>query len=312
MINKLMTGTLGVVMSVGIAGIAMLSPVSAEDVVVPGNNGTLKVHEKGTESGTESNDPKVCNFNFEGFQFDANQSGLIVVEPQGGDTSTTDTVSLSFGPTNESGYAQTAYINDGGSLQLDNGHYKSTLYGKDVDGGYTIDLKAKSKVFKVDCEGGRGEVGVPGSAVSLVCPRNTYTLTVSNTGTTALAVQVNGVDRPIAIGGAAVSADFNVGDVLTVRIDGTPVTVEGKVLNNYKLPACAGGMGSLSGGSGTTVAAAPARVSSGFGAGATTDVASLPVTSGSSAQLATVIVMLGSVLAAAGAYVARARSSFSL
>jgi hypothetical protein len=279
----------------------------------PGNNGTLKVHESGTPSDTENNDPKVCSFNFEGFQFDAGQSGMIVVEPQGGDTPTTDTVSLSFGPTNESGYAQTAYINEGGSLQLDNGHYKSTLYGKDDKGNYTVDLKAKSKVFKVDCEGGRGEEGIPGSAISLVCPTNTYTLTVANTGSTVIAVKINGVDLNIDIKGPAITADFKVGDTLTVLVDGQPATVQGKVLNNYKLPACVGGMGTAGGGgggSGTTVT--PVVASSGFGAGAATDVTSLPVTSGSGAQIAGVITMLGSVLAAAGTYAARARESFSL
>lgn len=117
-----------------------------------GNNGTLKVHEKGTSSGTESNDPKVCDFNFEGFSFDNNQSGKIYIEPQGGDSNTTDKLWIDFGPTNTSGYTQTAYINDGGTLSLANGHYKSTLYGKDSQNNYSIDLRAKSKVFKVNCD----------------------------------------------------------------------------------------------------------------------------------------------------------------
>jgi hypothetical protein len=117
-----------------------------------GNNGTLKVHEKDTASDTENNDPKVCVFNFEGFDFDENQSGLIKIEPQGGDSDTSDTAELPFGPANASGYAETTYLNDGVGDNLDNGHYKSTLYGKDANGNYTIDLKAKSKVFKVECE----------------------------------------------------------------------------------------------------------------------------------------------------------------
>jgi hypothetical protein len=130
----------------------LLVPITMSGHVAADNNGTLKVHEFGTPSDTESNDPKVCDFNFEGFGFDDSQSGLIVVEPQGGDSDTTDTANISFGPTNSSGYYQTIYINnnDGGPT-LSNGHYKSTLYGKDQDGHYTIDLKAKSKVFKVDC-----------------------------------------------------------------------------------------------------------------------------------------------------------------
>ena len=191
-----------------------------------------------------------------------------------------------------------------------NGTYKATLFGKDgpSDEESLAEEKAKSKVFKVDCEGGRGEVGIPGSAVSLVCPTTTYTLTVANTGTTVLAVKINGVDRNIDIGAAAITADFKVGDTLTVLVDGQPVTVQGRVLNNYKLPACVGGMGTAGGGTTTT----PVVASTGFGAGAATDVTSLPVTSGSGAQLASVIVMLGSILAAAGAYAARAREGFTL
>ena len=47
--------------------------------VVKGNNGTLKVHEIGTPTAFEDNDPKVCSFNFEGFGFDASQGGYIVL-----------------------------------------------------------------------------------------------------------------------------------------------------------------------------------------------------------------------------------------
>jgi hypothetical protein len=123
----------------------------SSSTVPAGNNGTLKTHEQGTASNTESTDPKLCMFNFEGFGFDKNQSGLIKIEPQGGDTTTTDTAELPFGPTDDKGYAQTPYIRGDADISLRNGHYKSTLYGKDAKGNYTIDLKAKSKVFKVDC-----------------------------------------------------------------------------------------------------------------------------------------------------------------
>jgi len=117
------------------------------DVGPPGNNGTLKVHEKGTPSGTESNDPKVCVFNFEGFDLDANQTGNITVEGHGATPSGEYlVVELS---TNAGGDGETAYINDGGSLTLANGHYKATLDNKfGTDPGD----KAKSKVFKVTCD----------------------------------------------------------------------------------------------------------------------------------------------------------------
>lgn len=116
---------------------------------VPANNGTLKIHEQGTPSGTEDNDPKVCVFNVEGFGFDEGQDGFIMFDTQGGDEPTgTDAGPYSFGPTDGDGYYATQYFN------LDPGHYKATLYGKDEGGDQPNldDEKAKSKVFKVECE----------------------------------------------------------------------------------------------------------------------------------------------------------------
>ena len=132
------------VLAIAFSSAALIGPalVSAD---ANGNNGTLKVHEFGTPSGTESNDPKVCNFNFEGFGFDVGQTGYIVIEGQGQTSGTFDLIE--FGPTNDDGYAETAY------QTLPDGHYKATLYGKDT-GQTGVDLtdeKAKSKVFKVDC-----------------------------------------------------------------------------------------------------------------------------------------------------------------
>lgn len=115
-----------------------------------GNNGTLKVHEYGTPSGTESNDPKVCTFNFEGFSFDPQQSGYIRIEGQG--QTQTDYGNYAFGPTNASGYAETQYFNDQDGPAIAGGQYKATLYGKKANGSIDYNNeKAKSKVFKVDC-----------------------------------------------------------------------------------------------------------------------------------------------------------------
>jgi hypothetical protein len=121
---------------------------------VPGNNGTLKVHELGTALGFEDNAPKVCKFNLEGFGFDQAQSGYIMFEAQGGgnNTAVSDGNKYNFGPTDATGYAISQDFNNGGAT-LANGQYKATLYGKDT--GQNIDLsdvKAKSKVFRVTCE----------------------------------------------------------------------------------------------------------------------------------------------------------------
>lgn len=303
MINKLIAAALFVVVSLGIASVTQLDTVSAS------NNGTLKIHEEGTVAGTESNDPKVCSFNIEAFGLDAGQTGTVSFSVQGGDGPTGIAAGpFDFGPAEADGTFVTAYYN------LEEGHYKATLFGKDVGDGESVATeKAKSKVFKVDCEPDVEPV-LPTSAVSLVCVLNKYTLTVSNTGTVALPLKINGVDSPIAASAAAVTTSFNAGDVLTVLVDGQPASVQGKLLNNLTLETCVGGMGGGGGGSvSTTGTSAPVvRVSSGFGAGAATDVTSLPVTSGSSAQLASVALLVSSILGAAGAYAARSRASFSL
>ena len=117
-----------------------------------GNNGTIKIHEQGTPSGTMNNDPKVCLFNVEGFGLDAGQTGYLVFSVQGGDgPQGTDAGPFAFGPADASGYYASEYFS------LSAGHYKATLYGK----GDLTDVKAKSKVFKVTCVGGGGggEIG---------------------------------------------------------------------------------------------------------------------------------------------------------
>ena len=71
---------------------------------------------------------------------------------QGGDGPTgTPAGPFDFGPTNANGYYATQYFN------LDPGHYKATLYGKPG----REDEKAKSKVFKVECEEPGDTVAVP-------------------------------------------------------------------------------------------------------------------------------------------------------
>ncbi len=130
---------------------SVLMPV-ASVAATPANNGTLKVHEIGTPSGTENNDPKVCAFNLEGFNFDASQSGYINIDTQGGSSPVGMSAGpFNFGPTNTSGFAVTQDFNKGG-VTIVNGTYKATLYGKDTGGNIDLkDEKAKSKVFKVEC-----------------------------------------------------------------------------------------------------------------------------------------------------------------
>ncbi|MFZ2494314.1 MAG: hypothetical protein WAW60_00885 [Candidatus Saccharimonadales bacterium] len=51
----------------------------------------------------------------------------------------------SVGADQHSTFTKTEY------LTLADGHYKTTVYGKDNKGEYKVELKAKSKVIKVEC-----------------------------------------------------------------------------------------------------------------------------------------------------------------
>jgi hypothetical protein len=129
---------------------AALICLIATGAALAGNNGTLKIHEQGTPDGTPNNDPKVCTFNVEAFDLDAGQTGYLVFDVQGGDAPQgVGAGPFAFGPADANGYYASQYFS------LAAGHYKATLYGK----ADLTDVKAKSKVFKVTCEGGGGGVG---------------------------------------------------------------------------------------------------------------------------------------------------------
>jgi hypothetical protein len=115
-----------------------------------GNNGTLKVHERGTPFGTEDNDPKVCHFDVEAFNLDDGQRGFLTFIPQD-DTSGSSVGPFAFGPADADGYAVS------GQIPLGEGHFLAVL-SKD---GEAADVKAKSKVFKHTCDdsGGGGGQG---------------------------------------------------------------------------------------------------------------------------------------------------------
>lgn len=141
MTSPLSRGThrLGAALAAG----ALISLVAAA-TAFGGNNSTLKIHALGTPDGTSNNDPKVCVFNVETFNLDAGQSGYLVFSVQGGDAPQgTEAGPIAFGAADANGYYASEYFS------LANGHYMATLYGK----ADQTDVKAKSKVFKVSCEG---------------------------------------------------------------------------------------------------------------------------------------------------------------
>jgi hypothetical protein len=126
---------------------AMVSLVAASTVLAGGNNGTLKIHELGTPPHFINNDPKVCVFNVEAYDLDVGQGGYLFFSVQGGDGPTGVDSGIWFVPSADaSGYFETEYF------FLQPGHYKATLYGKQLPSGELTDVKAKSKVFKVTCQ----------------------------------------------------------------------------------------------------------------------------------------------------------------
>ena len=156
---------------VGLASALAVTAVAnaARGTPVPGNNGTLKIHELGTPSGTESNDPKVCVFNVESFGLDAGQTGYLVFSVQGGDKPTgTPAGPYAFGPADANGYYASQYFT------LDPGHYKATLYGKQLPTGELVDVKAKSKVFKVRCVTASPSPSVAPSVTASPSPSPSY------------------------------------------------------------------------------------------------------------------------------------------
>lgn len=136
--------------------LALLLPAMAALSVAPaqadGNSGTIKIHAQGSPSGTESNEPHVCAFDVEAFGFDEGFDGYIAFEVQGGDGPTGVAAGpFTVGPADATGYFASDYFNVAGGEVIQNGHYKVTLYGKFNGRINYEDVKAKSKVFKVDC-----------------------------------------------------------------------------------------------------------------------------------------------------------------
>jgi hypothetical protein len=130
-------GRLGLALSAA----ALVAAIGATTALA-GNNGTLKIHERGTPDGTPNNDPKVCSFNVEGFGLDPGQLGWLYFSVQGGDAPTGADQAGGWVMADANGYFESVYFT------LQPGHYKATLYGKEN----LSDVKAKSKVFKVTCD----------------------------------------------------------------------------------------------------------------------------------------------------------------
>lgn len=129
-----------------------------------GNNGTLKVLEYGSTEATNNNEPHVCAFRIEGFNFDPGQNLVIQFQAQ---APTKDVVppEPNWYPVqaDANGYFNTAaygWFNGDGETAWTAGHYKVIALGKDTGSGpWTVLDKAKSKVFWVSCGVPAGDTG---------------------------------------------------------------------------------------------------------------------------------------------------------
>jgi hypothetical protein len=144
------SGATAALAALTVAGTALLGAPAA--VAAPGDNGDVKVHDSGTSVDNQRDDPRVCRFYLDGFNFDTVQhiTWSIVTQPlvAGG---TTLAGSLDLPP---SGHGRTPEFPD--TLGLPDGQYKLTWKLHPTSPG-------KQKVFRVDC-------GTPTPAPTLIRP----------------------------------------------------------------------------------------------------------------------------------------------
>ncbi|WP_340381847.1 hypothetical protein U5640_35400 [Streptomyces sp. SS7] len=104
-------------------------------------DGDVKIHAVGTPATGPENDPHVCLFYIDAFNFDAGETATWVIEtqpPSSGPAGATGQIVI-----NTDGTGQSEEIN------LPDGHYKLTFTTPDGDGG-----PDKQKTFWVDCASG--------------------------------------------------------------------------------------------------------------------------------------------------------------
>jgi len=132
--------------AVTVGGALLLGAPSA--VAAPGDNGDVKVHMAGTSSAAHLNQPKVCLFYLDAFNFDVAQGINWTIEPQSAQAGTTATLSGVVTLANGAGVTS--------NLTLPAGHYKLTWK---IAGGNGA---GKHKVFKVNCPNKPGPGGPHG------------------------------------------------------------------------------------------------------------------------------------------------------
>lgn len=131
-----------------VAAAALFSAPVAAHATVPGDNGTVKIHDATTGEELKRNEPHVCTFYLDAFGFDAVQQVDWHIEAWAptagvkGKTVKTGAIAL-----DAEGHGRTA------DMSLPDGHYK-LFWNFDGEKG-----AAKHKVFWTDCKGSQGGGG---------------------------------------------------------------------------------------------------------------------------------------------------------
>ncbi|MEU9168155.1 hypothetical protein AB0D34_10215 [Streptomyces sp. NPDC048420] len=131
------------------AGAALL--LAAPSAVAVGEKGDVKVYMAGTASAERLNQPKVCKFYLDAFNFDSAIGVDWTIEPQSAQAGTTAKLSGTVTLANGAGVTS--------NLMLPSGYYKLTWKTIAVPG--VVTPPARNKVFKVDCPNRPGPGGGP-------------------------------------------------------------------------------------------------------------------------------------------------------
>ncbi|NBM16631.1 hypothetical protein GUY61_13545, partial [Streptomyces sp. GC420] len=142
--------------AVTVSALALLVP--AAQAAVPGDDGTVKIHDAETGEDLVKNEPHVCTFYLDAFGFDEGQQvdwRIVGMPPTGSQDEVAESGSLAL---DEDGHARTD------DMTLPDGHYK-LIWEFDGENG-----EAKHKVFWTDCEDeeepGGGSSGTPSGSAS--------------------------------------------------------------------------------------------------------------------------------------------------
>jgi hypothetical protein len=119
-----------------VGGALLLSAPNA--VAQPGHNGDVNIHMAGTASAARLNQPKICKFYLDGFNFDIAQGINWTIEPQTAQAPANATLSGVVTLANGAGVS--------GNLMLPAGRYRLTWTVVDQP-----TVPPKTKLFNVDC-----------------------------------------------------------------------------------------------------------------------------------------------------------------